>query len=55
MLNRRSFMSSLPLLAAGPAAKPSSEIWDVHCHLSGVSGRTPEERVGELIRFVTSS
>ena len=51
MLNRRSFMSSLPLMAAGPAAKPSSEIWDVHCHLSGVSGRTPQERVAELIRF----
>jgi len=58
MLNRRSFISSMPLLAAGPAAKaaepaakPSSEIWDVHCHLFGVSGRTPEERVAELIRF----
>jgi predicted TIM-barrel fold metal-dependent hydrolase len=26
-------------------------IWDVHCHLSGVAGRTPEERLGQLIRF----
>jgi uncharacterized protein len=26
-------------------------IWDVHCHLSGVVGRTPEERMGRLIEF----
>lgn len=26
-------------------------IWDVHCHLSGVTGRTPEERLGELLVF----
>ena len=50
MLNRRSFMSSLPLLAAGPVAEPSFEIWDVHCHLYSISGHTPQERAGELIR-----
>jgi predicted TIM-barrel fold metal-dependent hydrolase len=27
------------------------EIWDVHCHLSGVPGRTPEERMAGLIRY----
>jgi predicted TIM-barrel fold metal-dependent hydrolase len=27
-----------------------NEIWDVHCHLSGVPGSTPEERLGNLIR-----
>jgi predicted TIM-barrel fold metal-dependent hydrolase len=27
------------------------EIWDVHCHLSGVPGRTPEERMAQLIRY----
>ena len=26
-------------------------IWDVHCHLSGVPGRTPDERMGQLIGF----
>ncbi len=26
-------------------------IWDVHCHLHGVEGRTPEERMAQLMRF----
>ncbi len=26
-------------------------IWDLHCHLSGVSGDTPAERTAELLRF----
>jgi predicted TIM-barrel fold metal-dependent hydrolase len=26
-------------------------IWDVHTHLSGVDGRTPEERMATLLRF----
>jgi predicted TIM-barrel fold metal-dependent hydrolase len=26
-------------------------IWDLHCHLSGVPGVTPEERMGQLIGF----
>ena len=26
-------------------------IWDLHCHLSGVEGRTPDERIAALIRF----
>jgi predicted TIM-barrel fold metal-dependent hydrolase len=26
-------------------------IWDAHCHLSGVPGKTPAERLGELIKF----
>lgn len=26
-------------------------IWDVHTHLSGVDGRTPDERMANLIRF----
>ena len=25
-------------------------IWDLHCHLNGVEGRTPDERMAELIR-----
>jgi uncharacterized protein len=27
------------------------EIWDVHCHLANLSGRTPEERLGRLLEF----
>src|SRR6476659_2791678 len=27
------------------------KIWDLHCHLSGVPGLTPEERAAELLRF----
>jgi len=26
-------------------------IWDLHCHLSGVNGRTPDERMAQLIEF----
>jgi predicted TIM-barrel fold metal-dependent hydrolase len=26
-------------------------IWDLHCHLSGVTGRTPDERMAQLIEF----
>ena len=26
-------------------------IWDLHVHLSGVSGLTPEERAGQLLRY----
>jgi predicted TIM-barrel fold metal-dependent hydrolase len=25
--------------------------WDLHCHLSGVSGRTPHERMARLVEF----
>jgi len=28
-----------------------SKIWDVHCHLSGVKGDTPEARADELIKY----
>jgi hypothetical protein len=27
------------------------EIWDLHCHLSGVPGTTPEARLGRLLRY----
>jgi uncharacterized protein len=26
-------------------------IWDLHCHLSGVEGRTPDERMVQLLRY----
>ncbi|MBM3335710.1 amidohydrolase family protein [Candidatus Sumerlaeota bacterium] len=27
------------------------EVWDIHCHLSGVPGQTPEERLKRLIEY----
>ncbi|NOS70419.1 MAG: amidohydrolase family protein [Verrucomicrobia bacterium] len=27
------------------------EIWDLHCHLSGVPGNTPEARLGKLLEY----
>src|SRR6266480_2573414 len=27
------------------------EIWDLHCHLSGVPGDTPEARLGKMIEY----
>lgn len=27
------------------------EIWDLHCHLSGIPGTTPEERLGKLLEY----
>lgn len=31
--------------------KPQFEIWDVHTHLSGVPGDTPEARLGNLLEY----
>jgi predicted TIM-barrel fold metal-dependent hydrolase len=28
-------------------------IWDLHCHLSGISGRTPEERMTKLLAYAS--
>lgn len=28
-----------------------TRIWDLHCHLSGVSGRTPDERMAQLMEY----
>ncbi|MBK8092417.1 MAG: amidohydrolase family protein [Verrucomicrobiaceae bacterium] len=33
------------------ASSLSFHIWDLHCHLSGVPGLTPEERLGQLLRY----
>lgn len=27
------------------------KIWDLHCHLSGVDGRTPDERIAQLMQI----
>ena len=29
----------------------TSRIWDLHCHLSGNTGRTPEERITVLLEY----
>jgi predicted TIM-barrel fold metal-dependent hydrolase len=29
------------------------EIWDLHCHLNGVSGATPEARLGKLLEYAS--
>ena len=61
MISRRTLLktvaSGLPLgfsLQAGPSTSaPAGQplIWDVHFHLSGVSGETPEERMRQLINY----
>src|SRR5512147_1981232 len=58
MLNRRTFLGGLPLLAARPEPKatdvwspPRCEVWDVLCHIFEVAGETPEARVTELVKF----
>ena len=30
---------------------PYPEIWDLHCHLSGVPGATPEARLGKMLEY----
>jgi predicted TIM-barrel fold metal-dependent hydrolase len=47
--------SSFPLLS-NPELRTEKlrtrmRIWDLHCHLSGVSGLTPEERLSQLLRY----
>src|SRR6187549_999453 len=27
------------------------EIWDLHCHLSGVEGKTPDERISQIMEI----
>jgi predicted TIM-barrel fold metal-dependent hydrolase len=29
----------------------TSEIWDLHCHLSGVPGNTPQARLGKMLEY----
>jgi hypothetical protein len=26
-------------------------IWDLHCHINGFNGRTPDEKMAEVIRY----
>jgi hypothetical protein len=53
--SRRGFLSGCAAapLAALEAAKlpPEYRIWDLHCHLDGFAGATPEQRVDSMLRF----
>ena len=35
----------------GHYSRYSMDIWDLHCHLSGVPGNTPEARLGQLLTY----
>lgn len=37
--------------AAEKPAPPRDVIWDLHCHLSGVPGQTPQQRIARLLEF----
>jgi predicted TIM-barrel fold metal-dependent hydrolase len=52
VLSRRTFLQGAGLQAAvGTAATDvRARIWDVHCHLHGAAGETPEQRAEFLIR-----
>ena len=30
---------------------PRFRIWDLHCHLLGIAGRTPEEKMSNLLQI----
>src|SRR5579872_4494815 len=57
MINRRSFLTkcgasyTAQMLVADAVAADSASapIWDLHCHLSGFDGNTPEEKMAQMI------
>ena len=63
-LNRREFCCGATggliagLLPAGPlngaersAASPQNAIWDLHCHFSGVTGKSVEDRTAQILEY----
>lgn len=34
---------------------PRSRIWDLYCHLLGIVGRTPEEKMANLLEIADRS
>lgn len=61
-MNRRSFCGAasalaaagvmpMPRLNAAPGPKESDAIWDLHCHFSGVTGDTVEERTARILQY----
>ena len=43
--------TSLGERVRGDETSESPVIWDNHCHLSGVEGKTPSERMANLLKF----
>jgi uncharacterized protein len=43
-------LPSAALAASVPGEKSKIEVWDLHVHLNGFAGRTPSEKMSELIR-----
>ncbi len=60
-MHRRTFCSlasaaaahllSAPILNAASGSKESGAIWDLHCHFSGVDGRTVEQRTEQILQY----
>ena len=54
--SRRKLLTTAAALAPGavtasvPSAGGKIEVWDLHVHLNGFAGRTPSEKMSELIR-----
>ena len=49
MMNRREFLVTSAALAALPQAGERIGIWDNHCHLGGIPGKTATERIEKLL------
>src|SRR6185295_3922591 len=45
------FSQARPGFSGATTTSSKPLIWDVHFHLSGVSGETPEQRMTQLIRY----
>jgi uncharacterized protein len=45
------FCQGQEILSGSEATSSKHLIWDVHFHLSGVSGETPTERMAQLVRY----
>ena len=58
-LTRRTWLRSNAFLAAGASLSECSPaegekrpvIWDGHCHLSGIAGKTPQERMARMLEI----
>jgi predicted TIM-barrel fold metal-dependent hydrolase len=49
MINRREFLAVPAALAAFPQGEERIGVWDNHCHLGGIPGKTATERVEKLL------
>src|SRR5437868_3557026 len=55
--SRRDLLAAASLASATvargsvPVPNGKLEVWDLHCHLGGFEGKSPAERMREMIRF----